>query len=255
MNTSQLLEVSGYAGKLLLENGAEIYRVEETMVRLCTSFEEVEHAESFVIPTGIMLSVMVDQTTYTKVLRVHSKGVDLHCIDRINYLSRVAVTTPYTIEELQHHLHEIANEKRYSFLPTLFFGALGAAGFALFFGGSLNDALCTFFIGMVIKSVSWFMERVAFNSFFINAISGGTGALIALFFHKVVPTASVDIMIISSIMLLVPGLAITNAIRDTMAGDYLSGVSRSVEAMITAIAIAAGIGFVLSMSIGIQGGM
>lgn len=255
MNTNQLLEMSTYAGKLLIENGAEIYRVEETMVRLCTSFHEVEDAESFVTPTGIMLSITVNSQTHTKVLRVRNKGVDLHCIDQINALSREASTHEFTIEELLKRLHAIAQEPRYSFLPTLFFSALSAGGFALFFGGSWLVALCSFLIGMVIKMVSALMERHAFNNFFINAIAAGIAAVIALCFHKLLPQAPLDIMIISSIMLLVPGLAITNAIRDTVAGDYLSGVSRGVEAMIVAVAIAAGIGFVLSMSIGINGGM
>lgn len=255
MNTSQLLEVSCYAGKLLIESGAEIYRVEETMVRLCRSFSAVEDAESFVTPTGIMLSITVDKTTHTKVLRVRSKGVDLNCIDRINNLSREASSHPFTIEELHEQLHAIAQEQRYSFLPTLLFGALSAAGFALFFGGGWLVAVCTFVIGMVIKSVSWFMEQHSFNNFFTNAIAAGIAAGIALLLHDLFLEAPVDIMIISSIMLLVPGLAITNAIRDTVAGDYLSGVSRGVEAIIVAVAIAAGIGFVLSMSIGIAGGM
>lgn len=255
MNTNQLLEMCGYAGKLLIENGAEIYRVEETMVRLCTSFQGVEDAESFVTPTGIMLSITVNKTTHTKILRVRNNGVDLNCIDKINELSRQAATSSFTIEELQIRLHAIADEKRYSFLPTLFFGALSAFGFALFFGGNIIVAVCSFVIGMAIKSMSWFMEHHAFNNFFTNAVSAGIGAFFALIFHALFKEAPVDIMIISSIMLLVPGLAITNAIRDTVAGDYLSGVSRGVEAVIVAVAIAAGIGFVLSMSIGISGGM
>lgn len=69
----------------------------------------------------------------------------------------------------------------------------------------------------------------------------------ALLFYQLMPTVDVDIMIISSIMLLVPGLAITNAIRDTVAGDYLSGVARATEAFLVALAIAAGIGFILSI--------
>ena len=68
MNAGKLLDVCGYAGKLLIENGAEIYRVEETMVRLCKSFKEVQEAESFVISTGIMLSITIDGVTHTCLL-------------------------------------------------------------------------------------------------------------------------------------------------------------------------------------------
>lgn len=253
MDTNQLLDMVGFAGRLLIESGAEIYRVEETMVRLCTCFHEVDDAQSFVTPTGIMFSVTVDKKTVTKVMRVHSKGTDLHCIDRINDLSRRATQHAYTIEEIRTELEEIAKLERYGFPITLLFGALSAFGFALFFQGSYREAIVSFVIGMVIKTVSFLLEKREWNAFFTNALSAGIAAICALGFHAWFPYIETDIVTISSIMLLVPGLAITNAVRDTMAGDYLSGVSRATEAFLIAVAIAAGIGFVLSMSMKIGG--
>lgn len=249
MDTSVLLDTVGFAGKLLIESGAEIYRVEETMVRLCTSFPEVENAESFVTPTGIMFSVTVDHTTHTKVMRVHSRGVNLTCIDRINDLSRQAATQHFNLEDLSKELQGIANDKRYSFRTTLLFSALSAGGFGIFFGGTYIEACLAFFIGLVIKCVSYLLEKRELNQFLTNAVAAGCVALLALGCKHFISFIDMDIVIISSIMLLVPGLAITNAIRDTVAGDYLSGVARGVEAFIVAIAIAAGIGVILSMSI------
>ena len=251
MNAGKLLDVCGYAGKLLIENGAEIYRVEETMVRLCKSFKEVQEAESFVISTGIMLSITIDGVTHTKVLRTRSKGVDLNCIAQINALSRESSTRHFTIDELHERLTEIAHMKHYSMGQMLFFSAF--SGFALFFEGNWTAAFYSFLIGMVIEAVTLFMNTYHLNNFFINAIASGIAAALALGIHTLDPQADMDIMIISSIMLLVPGLAITNAIRDTVAGDYVSGVARALEAVIVAVAIAAGIGFVLS--IGMKGGM
>ncbi len=89
--------------------------------------------------------------------------------------------------------------------------------------------------------------------FFVNAVSAGVAAFIAVFLHLCFQDTDMDIMIISSIMLLVPGLAITNAVRDTVAGDYLSGVARATEAILVAIAIAVGVGFVLSISLRLGG--
>lgn len=253
MNTDHLLDMVGFAGKLLIESGAEIYRVEETMVRLCTCFHEVDDAQSFVTPTGIMFSVTVDKKTVTKVMRVRCKGTDLHCIDRINDLSRRATQHAYSIAEIKQELEEIAKQDRYSFPVTLLFGALSAFGFALFFHGTLWEAVIAFVIGMVIKTVSFLLEKREWNAFFTNALSAGIAAVCALAAHAWMPFVDTDIVTISSIMLLVPGLAITNAVRDTIAGDYLSGVSRATEAFLIAIAIAAGIGFVLSMSMKIGG--
>lgn len=255
MDTNELLDMACYAGKLLIESGAEIYRVEETMVRLCTNFAEVEDAQSFVTPTGIMFSITVHKCTSTKILRVHSRGVNLNCIDKINNLSREAASQPYSVAKLHEALRLIAQEDRYSFWTTLFFGALSAGGFAIFFKGNYMDACCSFLIGMVIKTLSWLMEKRGMNAFFVNAIAGGTAAIMAILLHAFLPATDEDILIISSIMLFVPGLAITNAIRDTVAGDYLSGVARATEAFLVAIAIAVGIGFVLSMSIAVRGGV
>ena len=134
---------------------------------------------------------------------------------------------------------------------TLLFSALSAGGFAIFFQGSMLEAGCAFFIGLIIKAITWFMEQRDLNNFFINAIGAAFAAMVALGLHKLLANTDVDIMIISSIMLL---LAITNAIRDTVAGDYLSGVARACEAFLVAIAIAVGIGFILSIFM-VQGGV
>lgn len=255
MDTNRLLDMAAFAGKLLIESGAEIYRVEETMVRLCTCFHEVEDAQSFVTPTGIMFSITVDQQTLTKVLRVKSRGTDLNCIDKINDLSRRATQHSYSIDEIWKELQDITNEKRYGFWTTLFFGALSALGFAIFFHGTWKEAIVSFIIGMLIKTVSFLLEKREWNVFFTNALSAGLAAIAALGFQYMDQGIHSDIVIISSIMLLVPGLAITNAVRDTMAGDYLSGVSRATEAFLIAVAIAVGIGLVLSMSIRFKGGL
>ena len=151
MDTNRLLNTVGFAGKLLIQSGAEIYRVEETMVRLCKSFVEVQDADSFVTPTGIMFSITVNDQTFTKIMRVHSRSVDLNCIDKINALSRKASVTPYTLEELETELDEIRKQTRYSFLVTMLFGAIGAAGFAIFFDGTWKEAICAFIIGIFIK--------------------------------------------------------------------------------------------------------
>lgn len=254
MDIDTLLETVVYAGKLLIESGAEIYRVEETMVRMSRSFKEVEDAQSFVLATGIMFSLTAQNKTVTKILRVHTRSVDLHCIHRINQLSREMVHQTYTLTQLSQELTTIAQEKRYSFFTTMMFGALGAGGFALFFDGTWREAFCTFFIGIMIKIVTGCMEKIEINAFLTHAVAAAVAGTCSIILHTLFPITNLDIMIISSIMLLVPGLAITNAIRDTVAGDYLSGVARAVEAVLVAIAIAFGVGIVVSIFLGMQGG-
>lgn len=252
MNIDELLHIVAYAGRVLLESGAETYRVEETMVRIAQSFP-IEDAQSFVTPTGVMLSITMDGKTSSYIQRVQIRGVDLHKIDRVNDLSRRLNAQQMTINELKDELNMINEGQRYSFFITVLFSALGAAAFGLFFKGTFVEAFAAFIIGLIIKSVSMALERIRANAFFTNSIAAGITALLALIYHYLVPSSNLDIIIISSIMLLVPGLSITNAIRDTVAGDFLSGISRAAEAFLIAIAIAVGTGAIMSLWLSLGG--
>lgn len=252
MNIDALLHVVAYAGRLLLESGAETYRVEETMVRIAHSFA-IEDAQSFITPTGLMLSITMDGKTSSYIQRVQIRGVDLHKIDRVNGLSRKLSSHHMSVDELKVELQSINQEKRYSLPVTVFFSALGAGAFGIFFHGTMVEALAAFMIGIVIKTISMYLDKVRTNAFFSNSITAGVTAFLAILYHNYIPSSNLDIIIISSIMLLVPGLAITNAIRDTVAGDFLSGISRATEAFLIAIAIAVGTGAVMSTWIAMGG--
>ena len=127
--------------------------------------------------------------------------------------------------------------------------------FFIFFGCNFKDAFSAFLIGLLIKGLALKWSDVGINTFFINSICGGITALLAIIFFKLGISSQINQTIIGSIMLLVPGLAITNAIRDTMSGDLLSGIIRASEAFLVAISIAVGTGAVLSFWISNLGGV
>lgn len=246
MDLNKLLNISTLAGKIMLESGAETYRVEETIVRIGLSFG-VDDAESFVTPTGIITSLTKDSTTVTLVRRITSRGVDLNKIDLINNLSRQVQAQSMTIDELNTELINISQSDRYSAALTLFSSCAAAGCFALMFGGNIKDFFAAFIIGACIKIVSSICQKLDINSFFINSLGGGLCAILAIILMKLNICANLDKTIIGSIMLLVPGLTITNAIRDTIAGDLLSGITKAAEAFLVAISIAVGTGAILSL--------
>ena len=246
MDLNKLLNISTLAGKIMLESGAETYRVEETIVRIGLSFG-VDDAESFVTPTGIITSLTKDSTTVTLVRRITSRGVDLNKIDLINNLSRQVQAQSMTIDELNTELINISQSDRYSAALTLFSSCAAAGCFALMFGGNIKDFFAAFIIGACIKIVSTVCQKLDINSFFINSLGGGLCAILAIILMKLNICANLDKTIIGSIMLLVPGLTITNAIRDTIAGDLLSGITKAAEAFLVAISIAIGTGAILSL--------
>lgn len=104
-----------------------------------------------------------------------------------------------------------------------------------------------FGIGLATKLLMDLMNRLDTNSFFINMIGGVIASTVAVTASGLGLTTQMDTIIIGSIMTLVPGLVITNAIRDIIAGDYLSGLTKGVEALLIAAAIAAGVAVPLSL--------
>lgn len=245
MDLDKLLKVSTLAGKIMLESGAETYRVEETISRICLAFG-AHTVDSFVIPTGIIVTVTYYDEVSTLVQRITSRGIDLHKVDLINDLSRKIQTEAMDISDFNNELLSISTEGRYSRLVTLLWSSITAGCFSIMFGGNFNDFFSACLIGAAIKIVVIICEKLNINEFFTNCLSGGLCALLAILFIKLNLSNNLDKTIIGSIMLLVPGLTITNAIRDTIAGDFLSGITKASEAFLVAVSIAVGTGAVLS---------
>lgn len=246
MNLNKLLKVSTLAGKILLESGAETYRVEETIVRICLAFG-AENAESFVIPTGIIVTITHNDEVSTLVRRITSRGVDLNKIDKINNLSRKIQNSSMSIDDFNRELCIINMNYKYKLITNLIWSSITAGSFALLFGGDFLDFCGAFIIGAIIKIIALSCQKLNINEFFINSLCGGITALIAMLLIKINLGENLDKIIIGSIMLLVPGLTITNAIRDTIAGDFLSGLTKGAEAFLIAVSIAVGTGAVLSL--------
>jgi len=246
MDLNKLLKVSTLAGKILLESGAETYRVEETISRICTAFG-AHTTDSFVIPTGIMVTVTYYDEVATLVKRITSRGVDLNKIDEINDLSRKIQTESIDILDFNKELINISNGTRYSPLITLLCSSIAAGCFSIMFGGTFKDFFAAILIGACIKIVAIMFQKLTINEFFMNSFCGGLCAILAMIFFKLNLCSNIDKTIIGAIMLLVPGLIITNAIRDTIAGDFLSGITKASEAFLIAVSIAVGTGAILSI--------
>ena len=251
---NEILQVAAFAGQIILESGGETYRVEETIWRICKIYGAIE-AESYVTPTGIMCSIIHNGETYSLIRRISTRTVDLDKIDKVNNLCRNIANRNLSVADFKDELVVINNGPRYSIPTTIFFTALGASSFTLLFGGTLKDVLAAFIIGIVIKIVGTKGSELGINAFFINSISGAIVALLAIILVSIGIGDGVNETVIGGIMLLVPGLAITNAIRDTISGDLVSGLTRGAEAFLIAVSIAIGTGAVISFWISNFGGI
>jgi uncharacterized membrane protein YjjP (DUF1212 family) len=209
-----------------------------------------------VTPTGIIISASDSNgQIISLVKRIKIRTVDLEKISRVNDLSRNIKSKNLSADYVQQELDKISTASRYSIRTTLLFSSVAASFFTLLFGGNVYDFIISFFIGMIIKAIALLLNSISINEFFINVIGGAIAAFLALLSVNYNLAFNVDKIIIGSIMLLVPGLAITNAIRDTIAGDLVSGISRGLEAFLVAVAIAVGSGTVLKLWFNFFGGI
>ena len=247
MTGSQLSHIAMEIGVTLLSNGAETYRVEESMHRICMAMGAL-NAEIFVVPTTIILGMTLANGDHmTRTHRIHTRGIDLMKVEFINSLSRKVCYEEMSYEEILAELHRINSTPPYPyFLQVLALGFV-AQMFTLFFGGNFEASCIGFVIGVGIKLQIDVMARFETNIFFINIVGGLIAATVALAATGLGLTSQMDAIIIGSIMTLVPGLAITNSIRDIIAGDYLAGLTKGIEALLIGTGIATGVGIPLSL--------
>lgn len=252
---NKVVHIAAEAGKIILENGGETYRVEDTIIRICSAYGLFD-AESFVTPTGIIISA-ADRNgqTISVVRRIKYRTVDLEKISQVNDLSRNIKINELSIQFVQLELKRINSLDRYKISTTLFFSGIVASFFTLLFGGNIYDFIVSFCAGIIIKYISIKLSSIYINEFFINVLGGSLAAFMALIAVRSGLATNVDKITIGSIMMLVPGLAITNAIRDTIAGDLVSAVTRALEAFLIAVAIAVGSGIVLKLWYNYLGGI
>ncbi|SFD46635.1 Uncharacterized membrane protein YjjP, DUF1212 family [Bacillus sp. OV194] len=242
-----VMEVCLLAGRLMLQNGAETYRVEDTITRLAQNYN-MEAAQVFVTPTAIILSLLEKGKTkdYTKIVRILDRSTDLHVVVLVNDLSRKVANESLSLETAKKELKKIeVTPEAYPTWIQVVAAILVSGCFALMFKGNWNDFLPAMIAGGVGYAIFLFSKRYISVRFFSELFAAFFIGLIA----KLAITAGIgdqlDKIIIGAVMPLVPGVLITNAVRDLMAGHLVSGISLGAEAMLTAFAIGTGIAFVI----------
>lgn len=229
------------AGTMLMQAGAEVYRVEETMTRMGYSIPGVDYCTSYVTVTGIICSVEVEGQTVTRIARIKGQSRNMTLVNAINDLSRQAEIQHFTSAQLSEKLSQMNSLPDYSDGTKTLWGAIGAAGFLIFFGGGMTELVSVFFIGLLVRGATVMLGRMRINEFFVNVVLAFLAAVISVLLSKLLPDAYSSKMIISSIMLLVPGLTITNALRDSVMGEPLSALVMLTQALLSACSIAVGV--------------
>ena len=248
--TDQLLSVQRAArlcGRLLLESGAEIYRVEETVSFILTAFH-VEGVSVLALPTGVFYSFTgEDGKTIGEVIRTKVRTTDLGRVSRVNAISRDLVQGRISVEDALLRLEKEQSRPPRPLYMELLSSAVTASAFAVLFGGNFWDFLLAFLCGIAESLLALPFRKDNVSKSVYLMLSGALCALIAMLATSLSPVFSRTPIIVGAIMPLLPGLAITNAIRDTVTGDLVSGVARVADALLQAVAIAAGVAIVIAL--------
>lgn len=240
MEYSKLLDLATDLGYELAMSGAETFRVEESISRILAAYG-VE-SEVFAIPNYLLVSIITqDGTPITRMRRIGPHGNDLDAVEKFNGLSRAYCNRKPEPEEGMRWLELVRSKKVTYSLPMEYLGDfIGAGGFSLLFGGNWMDALCAGVCGIIVGFVSRILETKEANPFFRTIATSFVMALAAYVMGAVGIASNPDAVTIGALMILVPGLLFTNAMRDIIYGDTNSGINRIVQVFLTAIAIAVG---------------
>ena len=235
---AQALAIASEAGHILLENGAEISRVEETMERIASHYG-VDSKSFFVLSNGIFTTSSFNK--YANVEFIPFKGTQLDKVVAVNQLSRDIVAGKYTLDEAAVRLKEIRTMRPHPVWEQVLASALGSAGFCIVFGGGLLDCAASFVCGILLWLFVLYVTAPHMSKIVGNIVGGFFVTLLCIVFHRIGFGHSLPNMIIGAIIPLIPGVPFVNGVRDVANEDYIAGATRLLDAMLVFFCIAAGV--------------
>ncbi len=245
----RILILAVRAGEIMMKSGAEIYRVEDTITRICKA-GNISYVDVFATPTGIFVTMdegSRDSEVFTYVRRIKNSKTDLTKISDVNRFSREFTTTDLSVDEGMNILTEIEKKPSYPLWLQIAGAAIIASFFCGLLGGSPKDFIAAFVIGAFSYSLSLLLNLAELNFFIRGFCCCFFATFLALLAAALGLAPSYGDTIIGVMMIFVPGVAITNSMRDFLSGDMVSGLARTAEAVIIAFSLATGAGLMLKL--------
>ncbi len=256
MNYRLLAETAMLAGKLMLQGGAETYRVEDTMQRIL-EVSGAEKTEVLVLSTAVMLTVEAPEIVpISKTTRISVRGTNLGIICAVNSLSRKLCAGELAVEEMYAALQELGKKKEYPVGVTYLSTLVTVVMFTLLLGAGAGDAVFAGVSATVMVLLQTLLKRIGLNEFMYHMLALACATFFVTVLRELFSVnVNLELVVAGTAMPLLPGVAITNAIRDTLQGDYVSGAARVMEAFVRAVACAVGIGAGLYLGNLVSGGV
>ncbi len=233
-------------GENLLRCGGEPNRIEDTVTRICSAYGAV-NTDVFALPSLVIASVRLqDGTTASQVRRVYRTSNNMYRLDLLNNLSRDVCSGSISLEDIDSIIEKTTNTRPFNRYLVLLGGVVAAGGFAVFFGGTLSDGLAAAIAGLVVSALNLHKLKFGNQMLYTVAVSF-IGALTGLLAYYLGIGNNIDMIMIGTIMLVIPGLSFGNAVRDLLFGDTVSGLIQFVQAIMTAVMVA--FGFIVAIKV------
>lgn len=226
-------------GRRLVETGAEVKRVEDTITRICTAYGFAD-CEIYAVTSLIVATIKDAQGNhFTQSVRVASYGTDLGRLEDLNAFSREICQNKPDVEALTQSIRGYQKPKPKPVIKCLGY-MLAAGGFAVFFGGNFLDGLAAAVIAIAIYLMDYHLKMRKINNVIYTFVASLAAGLLALLFDRIGFGDHVDKVMIGDIMLFIPGLLMVNAVKEMFNRDIVTGLYRLIEAVLVAVAIAGG---------------
>lgn len=245
MDYDKILQGILDVGEEMVISGAEVNRVEDSIYRMCESYG-ADRINVFIITSNIQVTMEApDGRILTHIRRIVRYDVNFDRLDYLNDLSRLICAKTPDSDMIQEKLEEVLNRPKQALWLKFAGAVMVAGGFAVFFGGSWLDGVAAAIVGVVIILMELFLASREKNQIVYNFVVSVVAGIAALLLVEVGLGSHSDKIMIGGIMLLIPGIAMTNAMRDMLIGDIASGLLRLVNAILVAAAIACGFAFTI----------
>jgi len=241
MDYSKLLQTVLDIAEEMLVAGAEVNRVEDSIERMISAYDcPFERVNVFIITTNIQTTFEdPDGNIITQIRRIKRSDTNFDRLDYLNDLSRYICEHKPGLEEMRSRYLEVMNRPQHSLFVKYLSAALVSGTFTVFFGGSFFDGFCAFVIGAIIVFLQRYLRKFNENQLALTFTTAFLSGMITIILFSG-GLANMNYILIGQIMLLIPGLALTNSVRDMLLGDIATGSVRLLNALVTAGAIGLG---------------
>ena len=240
MDYHKLLQAILDIAEEMLVCGAEVERVEDSIERMCYAYG-CDRVNAFIITSNIQVTFEDPEgNIITQIIRLKRNDTNFDRLDYLNDLSRYICANKPDLETLVQKYEVVMNRKQLPIWLQYFGAVLVASGFAVFFGGNFADAIASGVLGIVITLITRILAKIEENQMAKLFISSVIAGFLAIVLVAVGIGSNVDKIMTGGIMLLIPGIAMTNSVRDLLIGDVVTGMIRFVNSLLMAAAIACG---------------